>query len=208
MINSFFVNNVYQPENNLTIMHLNIIGLRTKVTDVELFCNTHNIDILCFSETFLKTADIDSVQIDNFKNTSSYSRKNLSRGGVAIYTKHSITAIDLEWIKDFTIEKHFECCGIKVPELNFYVICLYRTPDSNFEIFIRCLELLLSKLSTRVRNCNNKVFLAGDFNINILEKNRKSESFKNLLKSFNLIPAISEPNLQELHHTQKHALIT
>lgn len=136
-----------------------------------------NIDICCFSETFLKDEEVEILQLENFKNVSHFCRKFRKGGGVAIYTKKSIECRDLEWVAKMSVESHFECCGATVSELNCLIICIYRTPNSNLDIFLVNLELLLIKLVARPRNSYKNIFVLGDFNVNILENNKKVNCF-------------------------------
>lgn len=62
-------------------------------------------------------------------------------------------------------------------ELNCLIICIYRRPNSNLDIFFVNLELLLIKLVARPRNSYKNIFVLGDFNVNILENNKKVNCF-------------------------------
>lgn len=151
-----------------------------------------DVDILCFSETFLKLQDVNILQIPGYKLAASFCR-NKSWGGVCLYVKKNINFQLLQCTESLSMAVHFECCGILLPELNYVVICMYRTPDSNFDIFIKCLDSLLHKLTIRSRHAKRKVIIAGDFNVNILENSKNCKLFKNTLLKYNLKPAINEP---------------
>lgn len=161
--------------------------MRSKICDIELLLESRNIDVLCLTETFLRDDNAETLQLPNYKIATYFSRQKKSRGGVCIYVKKSINFKKIDWISEISIETHFECCGLEIPETNWYIICLYRTPNSNLCLFIEKLELLLYKLTIRSRALNKKIFITGDFNIDTLICNTKSQLFKNTLKKFNLL---------------------
>ncbi|CAK1593695.1 unnamed protein product [Parnassius mnemosyne] len=176
--------------NGLNILHQNIQGIRSKLNQIEVLLTMENIDIMCISETFLKKQDVNFLQIPGYKVADSYCR-NESRGGV--YVKNSMDFITLPCINQLSIDKYLECCGILLPELNYIIVCCYRTPDSSFEIFIKTLHLLLHRITVRSRYMTKKVIIAGDFNINLLENTPKCLLFKNTVLKYNLKLTINEP---------------
>lgn len=171
---------------------MNTQGIKSKIDQLEILTCERNIDICCFSETFLKNHESETVQLEGYIKAAHFSRKKVCRGGVCIYVKNQISYNKLDWINEMSIEKHFECCGITVSDLNYTVVCVYRTPGSNLNLFIQCFENLLHKLTLRTRAIPKKVLILGDFNINLLERNNKSELFINTINFFNLHPTITE----------------
>lgn len=190
LLGFFSVND--NTNHNLSIVHLNVQGIKSKIDQLELLTNESPIDICCFSETFLKSHEVDVLQFEGYQKAAHFCRQNTSRGGVCIYVKHSLTYRKLQWISDMAIERHFECCGIEITDLNYVVVCMYRTPDSSINLFIQYLETLLHKLTLRTRATKNKVIILGDFNINLLVKDKKTDLFNNTLQIFNMHPTITE----------------
>ena len=75
---------------------------------------------------------------------------------------------------------------------NTVIGCLYRHPHShNLDDFIKYLTKSLSKLAKQ----NKDVYIAGDFNIDLLkyESNTKYSDFYNLLSSYGFLPLILQP---------------
>lgn len=181
----FFVN---KENKNFNIFHQNIQSIRPKISEIEMYLSSeiHDaIDVLCFSETFLKGNSHLSIQIDGYELAEHFTRKNISRGGVCIFVKKNITYNRLEWLHDLSIEENFECCGINIPELKTTILCIYRS-GKNLNIFLEKLEILLYKLTRKERNRRNKIVLTGDFNIDLLKDDNKSKQFKQILNSFKL----------------------
>lgn len=179
-------------KHSLNILHQNIQGITSKVNELETLVNTHKLDILCFSEIFIKHSNINKLQIAGYRLADSFCRSK-SRGGVCIYVKNELNFKKLDSISYLSMELNFECCGIILPELNYVVICIYRTPNSNFEIFIKTLETLLYKVTLRSRFARKRIIILGDFNINTLENNQKAEIFRNLLLKYNVTLTLNEP---------------
>lgn len=170
------------------------MSIKCKLTDIETYLNTFNshFDILCFSETFIKPNEIKTILLEGYELASHFSRRRHCRGGVCIFVKKSLKYQNLDWIEDYSSEKIVECCGISIAELNLKLICIYRPPKSNLNVFYDTLEKILSKVTRKVKNVNKKIVLVGDFNINILEKSNNSNLFISTLKTFNMKCTITE----------------
>lgn len=151
------------------------------------------LDILCFSETFFMNSNVNIMQIDGFKLADHFSRKDKSRVGVCIYVKKGINYKNLPYISELSVALHFECCGIFIPDLNYFVICCYRPPHGNFDLFIEKLNSLLNKLTFTKNNLKKKIIFLGDFNIDILKDNMRTTTFVNILRNFKLTLTIHEP---------------
>lgn len=186
MKHNFFVTNCQ----TFNILHLNTQSIKGKVGQLEIFINEKEADVCCFSETFLNDDEVNILQLDGYKKVANFCRKRKKCGGVVIYVKNTIDCNEIQWISEMSIESHFECCGIVITGLNFLIVCVYRSPNSNLEIFLNKLEYLLYKITIRPRNRFKSVFILGDFNVNLLEKNSKTESFINIFRSFKLHPTI------------------
>lgn len=193
-VSSPSVSDYIQPSRicNLNIFHQNIQSLRAKLSQLEILLSKDNTDILCFSETYLKSQNVGIIQLPGYKLAACFCRSK-SRGGVAIYVKNNINFNSLHCIESLSMYFNFECCGISLPELNCIIVCVYRTPDSNFNIFIKSLEALLQKIVIRSRHVKKKVIITGDFNVDILENTKRTSVFKNTLLKYNLTLTINEP---------------
>lgn len=110
--------------------------------------------------------------------------KKKKRGGICILGDRSVELRELGFVKELASERTFECCGVEVVNYGLILICLYRTPDADIEIFFEKLQFLLEKLKIKVRK--KDLILTGDWNINTLIKGRKSDRLKDILKCNNL----------------------
>jgi len=73
----------------LKILHHNVQSLPNKLLDLSLFLTTDvvDIDILCFTEHWLKFEQTNSIYIDQFKLISSFHRSTKKGGGSGIFVK-------------------------------------------------------------------------------------------------------------------------
>jgi hypothetical protein len=79
---------------------------------------------------------------------------------------------------------------ISCVELNHcLIICVYRPPASNFDIF----ETTLEEVLRRATRCAKPVIICGDFNIDILKNTSERTKLINLFKCFNLCHLFSDP---------------
>jgi hypothetical protein len=191
------VNNVINNNtlNDICILHQNIAGILSKRDEIEIVIeelkgNGYVPTALCFSETFLLSGSETNLHFDNYELASFFSRKNKKRGGVAILVKKYTNYNELPAVKKFAIEKEIECCGIEIVNTNVIIVCLYRTPDSNVIKFLEHLDQLLRFL--RLKN-NKKIVVCGDLNINILNENKITTDYLNLLHNYNMYSHINTP---------------
>lgn len=187
-------NCVVLPSQMLTIMHQNIASALSKMDILELTLADFNVsndkpDVVCLSETFLKSGHENSFRLSNYELAAFYSRHK-KRGGVCILVKTG-----LSYKKNTIVDRHavsmlFECCGVDFPDQNLTIICLYRTPTSNVENFLNKFDSLLYDL-TRIKN--KKVVILGDININTLKIDKISNTFQDISKNYNMKIHIKDP---------------
>ena len=74
---------------------------------------------------------------------------------------------------------------------NVIIACMYRTPNSDIEMFNKELESILSKVNKE----GKLIYLMGDTNIDLFKTNdhNKSSEFIDLVYSYNLFPLITKP---------------
>lgn len=75
-----------------------------------------------------------------------------------------------------------EVAAVKVIESNFVVVSVYRSPNGNIDTFIDT----LSGIVINVIQFETKLFIAGDFSINFLNKSSSRVKLLAIFQSFNL----------------------
>jgi exonuclease III len=68
--------------------------------------------------------------------------------------------------EDLNQEQHFEASIIELSQCSIIIICVYRTPNSNINIFIENMDTILSKLMNKGKG----IIIVGDLNVDYLGK--------------------------------------
>jgi exonuclease III len=120
-----------------------------------------NIEVLCLTEHWIQEDYLTTIQIDQYKPVSHFGRKTHKHGGSCIYVKKSICTKDVNF-RDISVEKGFEMSVVEVVTYGYFIVCIYRSPDGNFRLFLKNLELVIQKIQSK----REKILLCGDWNLN------------------------------------------
>ena len=148
-------------------------------------------DLICVSETKLKSLRLRNLSIPNYEFYFSNSPTNA--GGVAIYiSKHftvhntskqliGVTGCEDLWLK----------FGDRTNHSQYLVGFTYRHPSSNCANFTEAFNDSFAQLLTS----NIELFVLGDLNIDISDTNRTStaSNYLNMIQSYGLLPLITKP---------------
>lgn len=161
-------------------MHINIQGgLSFKVNDLQLILGDSNIDVVCINEHWLQLDEIFILNtIPGYKLAASFCREfGLKGGGTCILLKDHLDYKEREDLCMFNISNIFEASCLEIMSLNCIIISLYRVPlDSNYLDFMWRLESLFETLRNSANNKN--IYVAADFNIDLLDKSSSSRKEK------------------------------
>ena len=145
--------------------------------------------MLCFIEHWVKADYLNLIQIDQYKLVSHFSRNMYDHGGSCIYVKKGIRTKELNCFKGIGAEKEFEMSVIELVDYGCIIVCIYRSPDSNFWTFFKTLELTIQIAKVK----RKKLLICGDWNPNFMLDNIRIQEIKNLLESHNLINIVRSP---------------
>ena len=176
-------------QGDLFVLHFNIVSSVTHVDSLDsMICKMRDKpDIICISESRLKDQKIDwqtiLVSLPDYK--LRYHNSKTDAGGVAMYIKDSINfevkselQLNVDDDESYFIEiEKSRNLGIRKTTL---IGCVYRHPRWATSIF---LEEFYKKLSAYTGKKNSSVMVVGDFNIDALEKNSRSQNYINTLSS-------------------------
>jgi hypothetical protein len=182
--------------NSFVIIHQNIAGVLNKLNELELVLlelakEKIDVDTICLTETFLKRGDESNVILDNYELRSHYSREK-KRGGSCILCKRHLESTQLDVNQTFGIEKSFEVCAVSVKDYKTIIVCVYRTPDSDLNLFLNNLEALLISLEHK----DQKIIICGDFNVDFLKPSFRKTQLCNILSSYGFKYHITQPTRQ------------
>ena len=181
------------------IANLNIRHLKPKLDQVNIMLHESDIDILGVCETFLnKTINDEIINVYDFI----HERKDREActdissnngGGILIYLREGLDYVrrkDLETsdVESFWIE-------VKIKHTNSFLVCsVYRPPSSTAEwseIFSRQIEKSLA--------FTDEIYLMGDFNIDIKDRNLCNTKWKHVVETNDLHQLIKEPTRITAH---------
>ena len=153
-------------DSKLTVLHQTVQSISNKVIELDLVLKSSqkDIDVLRFTEHWVKEDYLKLIQLEQYKLVSYFSRKKYGHGGSYLYVNKRICANELNCFQGISMEKDFEMSAIELVDYGYIIICLYRSPDSNFWIFIKNLELIIQTVQFKER-----LFLCGDWNLNFLK---------------------------------------
>ena len=159
---------------NFSTLHLNIYSLKLHHSELDTLLKNCNIkfDVIGISETGLNELNNnENTNLDGYHDPEdTFSTR--SKGGTRLYVSEDLNHIprkDLQIYKKGLLES--TCIEIlNKNKQNIIVACIYRHPDMNLSEF----NILYDELLSKIRFENKNIFLLGDFNIDLLLKNRKS----------------------------------
>ncbi|KAL0868298.1 hypothetical protein ABMA27_007827 [Loxostege sticticalis] len=132
-----------------------------------------------------------NLKLPNHKIGAYFSRNAQKRGGSMILVQKHFDFKILNVCKELSLSNSFECCGIEIPQYKLIIVNIYRTPDSNVNLFLTKLQELLHQLNKN--KFKHKIVLTGDWNIDILKINNTTKDLTDILKNFNLKMHINVP---------------
>ena len=188
---------------SFSVLHLNIRSMnKNNFKAFQDFYKSLNtiFSIICLTETWENDSNINQnslFQLGGYVSVHQI-RKRHKGGGIVIFIGDSLLyklrsdlSINFEDIESFSIE----ILNCQTRNIIFNVI--YRPPNGNLSVCETFFKKILSDSTT----VNKTFFVAGDFNINLLdfETNKKVQIFVNLMFDFSLIPAIKKPTRVTKH---------
>lgn len=168
---------------NLSLCYLNVRSLRNKCNEVDIFLRDHPASIFCVAEHWLAMDELEVCSLREYRLVSNFCRSGQRGGGTAIYG-HVNFEINASQFDVECIEKDIEFCCASFMSLgeSFLVICIYRSPDGNIDVFAETLSDVLNIACVNFEY----VFLCGDFNVNFHEDTYKSNLVKDTCSLFGL----------------------
>ena len=190
-------NKKFNSYKHFSVLHLNIHSLQFHIEELRIALLTLNLkfDFICITETKLiknKDPTVD-LTIEGYQDPVGMPTE-AQKGGVCIYTK---VGIDWKPRNDLNIykSKELESFFIEVinsSSKNSIIGTIYRHPCMCKTSFI---EDFMEPLNDKLSKENKKIFLAGDFNFDLLSTEDDKENFQffESMMGSHLIPSITIP---------------
>ncbi|MEM7163744.1 MAG: endonuclease/exonuclease/phosphatase family protein [Bacteroidota bacterium] len=166
------------PMHEFTLASQNVRSLLKNHQSVSSFLSTTNIKIVALQEVWHNGSTV----FDNYQ-LNIQERLSKRGGGVGIAVHNSI---DFSPCPSLSIMNHdIELIGIETK--SFYFMSIYVPPQASFTNTAIHLRAALASLKKKA------IFLAGDFNVNIMAHSPKSQQLLDLMIEFKMIPTIEIP---------------
>jgi exonuclease III len=147
------------------------------------------MDVLCFTEHWLKEDYLKLIHIDQYELASYFSRKQHNHGGSGTYVGKNICTKNLNCVQNISAEKDSEVSATELVDYDYIILCIYKSPDGNFWMFLKNLEFILHTIQSR----NKKSLLCGNWNLNFLVDNKRLQKLQILLESYNMMNTVRSP---------------
>lgn len=175
------------------LLHINARSLAKSISDIQHYLDILEDDfsIIGVSETWLKDINDPLVKLKGYA-MEGFCRQHKRGGGVALYIKNDLT---YKTRHDLSLNSDkFESCFVEIVNPtsgNIIVGTVYKPPDIVCSDFTDSFNDILAK----VHNDRKKVYIMGDFNINLLlqETSRSVQDFINALASNSFFPLVNKP---------------
>ena len=185
-------NNILQ---SFSLIHFNCRSLKKNFDSIDNLLHgcSSKFSVIALSETWMNDANGDCFSLYELPGYKAHNvnRQNKKGGGTALYVKSELDHTFIHELS-YTVENCFEVVTVEIKlknHPNIVAVCLYRPPDVNMKVFLDNLSSFLNKLK------NKKVFMCGDFNIDLLksESDYDTGKFLDLMLSFGQYPLIRLP---------------
>ncbi len=190
------VSTISDKKFKLKTLHLNIHSIPDKKGQLILLLEqlkkaNCEIDIILLCETFVNAQNRQQCEINGYHFEDNY-RKNIGRGGVAIYIHDKLKYKLRDDLAIFE-EGFFESCFIEIfnGKKNFIVGEVYRVPNTNEKNFIEKYESIIDLVNQE----NKNLIIGTDQNLDYLkiEKHNNTADFLDTNLSSGILPTITKP---------------
>jgi hypothetical protein len=183
-----------QSQQSFSVLHVNCRSLQNKVSEIDVLLSMVQPTIVALTETWLDIDTASTIHMPGYKFVYRCRANGEGGGGVGFLIKNDtdFQLMDAEWVlpKSGTYESLFVKIKQKLGKSQIVGV-IYRPPNEGLDLFNQELDILLSQLS----RSNHEIFLAGDYNIDLLKvkTHLPTRTFFNTLTSHRFLPTILRP---------------
>ncbi|CAC5398420.1 unnamed protein product [Mytilus coruscus] len=197
------------PSGDLSVCHLNARSLysfdsvlksnRTKLDEIEfVLCNGFQYDVICISETWLKSdISFEDIKIDNYNIHRRDRADGSGYGGVAIYVSDRLYSMRRQELEIQGLE--FLCIEVKTKDKSILVSVCYRPPTVTANERRKFIDNFTAVVENMKSHSPDVCLILGDFNdrcVSWFDSHSHSElglSLFNLAHRYGLSQLIYEP---------------
>ncbi len=183
-------------DSQLSILHLNIHSVPSKLDELKsllakMKAKNLSVDVILLCETFISENNKNSCKLEDYELFSEH-RKQLTKGGVAIYIHKKLKYIERKDLNIFE-EGFFESCFIELflQKKNIVIGEIYRVPGTSENNFITKYEHLVCNIKKEKKD----IIIGTDQNLDFLKIHQHSNTAKFLDVNLtnDLLPTITKP---------------
>ena len=181
-------------DNSFSLIHFNARSMYANFKEIKDYLDTfkQKFKVIALSETWMKENRGSDFYLEGYELYHN-NRINKRGGGVALFVNSDLRCKVVENMTT-TIDDLMECLTLEIElegKRNIVIMCVYRTPGTNIDMFKDNLEELMNKL-----NENKTCLICGDTNIDLINvlKHRATSDFLDTLYSRGFYPLISKPS--------------
>ena len=173
---------------NIKVAHLNAVSIPKHRDEIARVLSLTQFDVFGVSETNIKPATPKNLyQIPGYKLIRA-DRTHTTKGGVGIYFRDIYQPQKIQ-IQYDNLQPEIIFAEVEINRCKIAVGVIYKTPLTSYTVYAEIQEII-AFITTKYSH----VILLGDYNIDMLKKNRESDFFKNvILEPFSLHQMIREP---------------
>jgi len=167
------INNIVLHKGDFSIFQINISSISAHFNDLAILLGSvvSYFDIIVLCETWLLNDY--QFKLNGYKTINSLGIFNKS-DGVTVLIRQSINVLQIE--KQILLNCNSIQLIFQIDKLVFSMICIYRSPNDNLELFLKSLELTLPQINKRYKN-----IIYGDINIDIIRNSNISNEYLNIM---------------------------
>ena len=123
---------------------------------------------------------------------SKYIRKQYIHGGVGVLCRDDENVTEVDYIRNISVDLHFEAAAAFMSDTNMLVVALYRSGLGDFDGFLSKLDQMLTYCMTKY-SPTVRIIVGGDFNVHFSTNTNRALEVVNMMNSFDLHKTIFQP---------------
>uniref|UniRef100_A0A1B6KKL2 Endonuclease/exonuclease/phosphatase domain-containing protein n=1 Tax=Graphocephala atropunctata TaxID=36148 RepID=A0A1B6KKL2_9HEMI len=183
-----FTNFFNTSRNNvsLNIFHCNIRSYTKNFDELLVFLDSikRRLDVIVLTECWLKEGGVVGAHIDDFDTHWTDKQRNQNDGVIVFVRKHLLATAKQVTLGDV----YGIALEITLWKKHFNILAIYRTINSNAELFIEQLHDYYDRLEK-----NKMCIYLGDINLDLLKNDALTDLYKNCLGGAGLVQCIDKP---------------
>jgi hypothetical protein len=107
------------------------------------------IDVLCFAEHWLSMDQISLINVDQYSLRNKFCRTTKKGGGSCIFVRNFLQTKQVRYLSEIGQEKVFELSAVELLDIKIVIVCICRSPESDFNDFLAKLEIVISRIQKK-----------------------------------------------------------